>query len=326
MRYEQPVPYGWYNVAYSDELATGEVRPMHFFGEELVLFRSDAGRAVAMEPYCPHLGAHLGHGGRVDGESVVCPFHGWRFDGDGICVEVPYASRIPPKIDGKPAIYSYPVIERNQAIWVWYHPRRVAPLFELDTLEQFHSDEWTTPERHEWTINTIIQEAGENAVDTAHFKYVHRNQEVPQGEVTISGHERTTEMTSMVPAVDENGVRDTTGRHFTEGHLISKNCGPGLAWQRFSGIFETVMMASITPVDSQTMRMRFAFTQSKSQSEEQKMLAEAVIANVVSEVQQDIPIWEHKAFRGQPVLCDGDGPIARYRKWFSQFYDAGAAG
>ena len=36
--------------------------------------------------------------------------------------------------------------------------------------------------------------------------------------------------------------------------------------------------------------------------------------------EQDIPIWNHKTYVEDPILCDGDGPIAKYRKWFSQFY------
>jgi hypothetical protein len=40
----------------------------------------------------------------------------------------------------------------------------------------------------------------------------------------------------------------------------------------------------------------------------------------VFQVGQDIPIWEHKIYLENPVLCDGDGPIAKYRKWFQQFY------
>ena len=58
-----PYPRGWFAVASSDELQPGEVRPIHYFGEELVLFRSRMGTAHVFDAYCPHLGAHLGHGG-----------------------------------------------------------------------------------------------------------------------------------------------------------------------------------------------------------------------------------------------------------------------
>ena len=45
-----------------------------------------------------------------------------------------------------------------------------------------------------------------------------------------------------------------------------------------------------------------------------------MLDNLRNQVEQDIPIWNHKIYREQPILCDGDGPITQYRKWFSQFY------
>jgi hypothetical protein len=50
------------------------------------------------------------------------------------------------------------------------------------------------------------------------------------------------------------------------------------------------------------------------------MMAQAAKAEVSSQVETDIPIWEHKVYLASPTLCDGDGPIHQFRKWFSQFY------
>jgi len=77
---------GWYSVARSHELAIGEVKPVKAFDRELVLYRTRSGEAVVQDAFCPHLGAHLGHKGRVVGESIRCPFHGWRYGTDGQCV------------------------------------------------------------------------------------------------------------------------------------------------------------------------------------------------------------------------------------------------
>ena len=95
-RYPFP-PYadGWFQVAYTAELQPGDVTPLKYFGRDLVLFRTESGRACVLDAHCPHLGAHLGHGGEVCGESVRCPFHAWSFDGDGTCTGVPYAEKIP---------------------------------------------------------------------------------------------------------------------------------------------------------------------------------------------------------------------------------------
>lgn len=79
------IPNGWFAVAFSDEVKAGGVRPLRYLGRELVLFRSSTGVASVLDAHCPHLGAHLGIGGGVVGETLACPFHGWRFDAQGQC-------------------------------------------------------------------------------------------------------------------------------------------------------------------------------------------------------------------------------------------------
>ncbi len=61
-RFPMPIPFGWFFVHYSDELKTGDVKSLHYFGEDLVLFRNEQGEVGLTEAYCPHLGAHLGDG------------------------------------------------------------------------------------------------------------------------------------------------------------------------------------------------------------------------------------------------------------------------
>ena len=64
-RFPLPIPSGWFVLGYSDELAPGQVEAIHYFGRDLVLFRTEAGEAAVFDAFCPHLGAHLGHGGRA---------------------------------------------------------------------------------------------------------------------------------------------------------------------------------------------------------------------------------------------------------------------
>src|SRR5579871_5397471 len=90
-------PNGWFVMAASEELKEKSAVPLHYFGRELVLFRTEGGAVHVLDAYCPHLGAHLGYGGQVLGECVRCPFHAWSFDGAGNCTEVPYAKKIPPR-------------------------------------------------------------------------------------------------------------------------------------------------------------------------------------------------------------------------------------
>ena len=90
-----PMPSGWFQVAYSHDLAPAESMPLQYFDTELVLFRTESGEAKVLDAYCPHMGAHLGYGirdqagsgSRVKGDSIVCPFHGWAYNGEGQCTD-----------------------------------------------------------------------------------------------------------------------------------------------------------------------------------------------------------------------------------------------
>ena len=65
-----PFPNGWFQIAYSDELQPGDVIPVHAVGKHLVLFRTESGAPNVLDAYCPHLGAHLGYGGLIEGEVI----------------------------------------------------------------------------------------------------------------------------------------------------------------------------------------------------------------------------------------------------------------
>ena len=81
---------GWFMVGWSAEFPIGEVRPLHYFGEDLVAYRDESGELHVLEAHCKHLGAHIGHGGTVVGDCVECPFHGWRWGPDGANRYIPY--------------------------------------------------------------------------------------------------------------------------------------------------------------------------------------------------------------------------------------------
>ena len=80
---------GWFQVLYSHELEVGDAIPVEYFGQELVVFRTESGEAKVVDAFCPHMGAHLGYGireqtgkgPRIVCDSIECPFHGWRWNG-----------------------------------------------------------------------------------------------------------------------------------------------------------------------------------------------------------------------------------------------------
>lgn len=255
-RFPLPIPNGWFQVAYADELALGSVLPLRYFGKSLKLARL-GGDELEL----------------VDGERqpLAC-------------------------------------VERNQIIWAWHHLGGDAPSWEIPDVQEVSADDWTPLERHRWTVRTHNQEIGENAVDRAHFRYVHGTATVPDSELQLEGHVRR--------AVQH--VRMNTPRGEVAGEIRVEAHGMGCTITRFTGICETVLLLSHTPIDSETVDSRFSFTQRRSDAD--GGVAAAVIREVVRQMNQDIPIWEHKKYLERPMLCDGDGPIPEYRRWARQFY------
>jgi nitrite reductase/ring-hydroxylating ferredoxin subunit len=306
-RFPFPIPFGWYQVAYSDELAPGQLLPLRYFGRELVALRGASGRAAVLDAHCPHLGAHLGHGGRVEGETLRCPFHGWGFDPGGACVDVPYARRIPPAA----RLRAWPVLERNGLLMVWHHAEGVAPLFELPELPEYGAPGWTPYHRERLRVATCNQEIIENVADRAHFHYVHHTVDVPQTIFEMDGPRlRAKQVTRL-----------RTPRGDVDGGIESLYHGLGFGAVRFTGICEALMLIAITPVEPEQLDVRFSFTlDAASGASPERGVGKAIIADILKQFVEDIPIWENKRYRPQPLLCDGDGPIPRYRSWAAQFY------
>jgi phenylpropionate dioxygenase-like ring-hydroxylating dioxygenase large terminal subunit len=302
-----PFPTGWFQVAYGDELKDGDVLPLEYFGQHLVLFRDGNGVARVLDAFCPHLGAHLGYGGVIEDGCIRCPFHAWRFDGDGACVEVPYAEKIPPQA----RLRSWPVSEKNGLIMVFHHIGGGPPLWELPDVKEYTDPSWTDYIRRRWKIRSHNQDMAENAVDSAHFKYVHGTPQQPKTRAEVDGH--LFRVRSPVQYTTPNGA--------VEGWITSESHGFGFSLVRFAGIVDTMIASSVTPIDGEYVDVRFSFKVKKLGNEDvTSNVGRAFIKEIERQMGQDIPIWEHKVMKQPPVLCDGDGPIGLFRRWAKQFY------
>ena len=311
-RFDFGIPLGWYPVAWSPELEPGGLLARSYFGDDLVLFRTESGEAALVDAYCPHLGAHLGVGGRVEGETLRCPFHGWRFGADGRCVEVPYAKRIPPSARTR----ARPIREQAGLVWAWYHPKNEAPTHEPTRIPEYGAEDWT-PEwtRYEWTIRTHPQEVTENSVDWPHFHEVHLMEPPPERNVRFEGHEILWEAATRKQVTTLDGETD-------EIRVIGRNAGLGCSYVRYSGMGDTVIVMGMTPVDHERTHLRFGVIgkQAGRSDEEMATFHKAYADDMAAAVEQDFPIWENKVYHERPRLCDGDGPVAEYRSWAAQFY------
>jgi nitrite reductase/ring-hydroxylating ferredoxin subunit len=309
-RFDYPAfPSGWICVAYDREIARGEVKPVRCAGRELVLFRGDDGKVRALDAHCPHLGAHLGVGGRVEGNELRCPFHGWRFDGKGACTRIPHARKIPPRARAS----AWAVREANGFVFVWHDREGRPPWFEIPAEPEHDSPEWSRPHRVEYTIRSRWRELSENAVDRAHFAALHAYPEPPELAFETDGPRYS--MRSKVRW-------KRFGRAIT---LLVDIHGHGPFYVRTEGRSEApfLVLGGANPVDEDTVHQRLSIYVSKRLPWPlRNVLVRLVQHSLQKEFERDIPIWENKIALRRPVLSEGDGPIMRLRAWSEQFFGA----
>ncbi len=314
-----PIPHGWFGLSFSHDLAASEVKKVRFCGRDLVIFRTESGTAIALENYCPHLGAPLNQG-TVVGESLRCPFHHWKWGTEGQCTEIPYAKKIPARAVAE----TIPVQEINGMILGWHHPEGKDPYFDPPAMSGLETDQdqWGEVHYYEHDLPTCSQEISENDVDTAHFQYLHGMPAMREAEATVDGPLKKTVQTFLTSENFTQGEVESATEYLT----IRESQGPGLAsvWAKNVAGFkpgvtgEFLLYNVTTPVEEDRTILRWSILLTKSL--EQDDMGKTLLFSFANGVKDDIPIWRDKIYRENPVLCDGDGPIALHRKWFSQFY------
>lgn len=307
-RFPFPIPTGWFSVSFSAELEVGDVKPLRYFAKDLVMFRTSDGEAHVLDAHCPHLGAHLGHGGCLKDDKLVCPFHAWEFNGDGRCTNIPYAQKIPQK--GR--VNTWIVNEVNGMIMVWHDLAGRPPLWQMPVVEEHQNEKWTPYRTRRWVINTCNQEMAENQVDAAHFQFLHGTTEMPKTTSERRGHHLITHSTTGM----------TTPSGPVDGMIEVNAWGFGFTTTRFTGIVETLLVSSATPIEDDKTEIWFAFTVRDIGKGITGGVGKAFMAEIARQLEQDIPVWENKIYIHPPLLCDGDGPIGIFRQWATQFYPA----
>src|SRR6185503_16823348 len=156
----------WYVAAWDHEIGRTLLRRI-LLDDPVVLYRTSAGKAVALEDRCCHRQAPLSMG-KLIGDIVQCPYHGLQFDTTGKCVKVPSQERIPVSA----RVRSYPVVEKNHWIWIWMgDPAKADPAL----IEDFH---WLDDPKWRYGGNYLHVESNylllvENLLDTTHLTFLH---------------------------------------------------------------------------------------------------------------------------------------------------------
>jgi nitrite reductase/ring-hydroxylating ferredoxin subunit len=303
------IPVGWYTVAESKDVKRGQVETVKYFGEELVLYRTESGEAHLTGAYCPHLGAHLG-AGKVDGENFQCPFHGFQFGPEGRCVRA-YGKSVPRKA----ALSKWPIREHNGYIFAWYHPNGAAPDWELPVFPG-PEEGWSTFSTRELRVRSHPQETSENSVDVGHFVQLHGFGDAwYEGDLDIQGHVLRGAYGIRYPLIPGRA-------HFTAKFDVTVH-GLGFSHVQVNverpGILINLFVLS-SPIDEETVLLRTSAAVRNWGGPVTKVIRELAAWGLHREVGQDAPVWESKRYLERPLLAEGDGPIGEYRRYCKQFY------
>ncbi|CAN7940496.1 unnamed protein product, partial [Ixodes hexagonus] len=322
-------PNGWIPVLESDALGIEAVKRLDVLGLELVAFRTKDGVAHVTDAHCPHLGAHLGVLGRVIGNCIECPFHGWRFDGDGVCVHVPYDAKVPEFARLK----KWETDEVMGIVFVWYHAEGEKPSWRIEDVPEICNGGWRLFKRYEEAVTGHIRDLAENGSDLVHFRYFHG----PNFFVTAE-------------EFSENGGTTCWGRFLThiwraKWHTEDHKCfvdidadmevfgkrpkflynrsylrlqGPALLVVRTECEFgRQITVTSITPEGPLQVRLVH-----RMYCDSRTLLIFRLLSSRAYKLsfQRDMLVWNNKTIWKNPPLQKEDRTIADFRRWYQQFY------
>lgn len=161
----------WMPFMLTEEIAQPDCDPVrvNLLGEELLAFRDSNGRAALVDRYCPHRRVSLFFG-RNEDCGIRCVYHGWKFDADGNCVDMP-SEPSGSNFKDKVKLKSYPVREKAGVLWAYMGPEdAMGGLPELEWMD--------VPEDHRymsrWYQECNYAQAVEGEIDSAHVSFLHR--------------------------------------------------------------------------------------------------------------------------------------------------------
>ena len=289
-------PEGWFHLAMASELPPGAVLARRVCGRDVVAFRTDSGALGVLDAHCPHLGAHLGHGGRVVGEALRCPFHALHWGPDGRCVGADDTPSPGMRASARP----WPVRELHGVLMVYYGARGGGPAWEIPDLPM---EGWSELRSETLRFRGHVLEVAENGVDRRHFVAVHGYANVSEFDVTVEGP-----VMHSCFAFEKDGIAqrfDTLV--YGLGYAVTDLRIPKL------GIHARVILLS-NQVDAETVDFTVCAT-----VEGGLAWIDRFLAAIVDDVRKDLPIWTNKRRLAQPALIPSDGPIAKYRAFARQF-------
>ena len=320
-----PYPNGWYRLLNSEELKRGEVKHVHLCGTHFAVFRGkEDGKAFVLNAFCPHLGANIAVGGKVEGNTIQCPFHGWKFNGEGECVEIPYAQCVPNFAKTE----SYPVLEYANMICVYYDIKKRKPTYQPDLLPEIDSGKFSY--KGEWAeeVDMHIQDFSENSADFAHFDYLHAKTTIPilkkfiyikhKLEWKSGSQEENKECFSYF--YDKATLYSKPGIRLPRivDAEITFNGPAGIVYFRFiTAIGDVLLIKTFQPLAPLTQLVQDRYY---ADPKIPAFIARFICREALNAFTDDIFVWANKSYSFKPMLVKEDGPLKAVRRWYSQFY------
>lgn len=317
-----PFPDGWYVIEESARLGVEQLIQKMWMGEEIVVWRDRKGAVCVADAFCPHLGAHLGPaaGGKVCEGNLVCPFHGFAYDTTGQCVATPHAP--PPRAA---RLKSYAVQEVNGFILAYWDHRGHAPTWWIP---DFSPDGWPGRAVTRRTLCSHPQATTENSVDFGHLSHVHGYRDLKQVAPTAIEGPCLQSYYAFRRQMLTPGLRRLG---FPVNIRISV-WGLGVSVVEIRGPMDlnALQWVMATPIDGERIdlwlgidlkgRLRLPRLGLLPSWISHKLVSRILLRELVLDVMKDAAIWQYQRFRAKPIFGQGDGDVARFRRYCIQFY------
>ncbi len=248
-------PDYWYPAAWDKELQRGQLQEVTFWKQSILVFRGQDGVISAMENRCAHRQLKLSEG-HVEGCQVVCPYHGWQYDGSGRCVKIPHElfGNKQPSF----AIKSFPVQVKHGLIWIFPGDATLASERKIPEIPELEGpDPWglipidfTVKGHHSMVID--------NVTDFTHA-YLHRKYK-PFWDAKLTRLESKGDLVELEYDTEVGGGGLTA--HFVNRVNANTNrikLGYEYPYQRSQTDEQIKHWCFVLPIDEQTTRAIFLF-------------------------------------------------------------------
>jgi 3-ketosteroid 9alpha-monooxygenase subunit A len=316
---------GWHCLGLERDFTDGKPHQIQAFGQKLVVFAGEDGTLNVLDAYCRHMGGDLSRG-TVKGNEIACPFHDWRWGGDGKCKAIPYARRVPLRA----RTAAWHTLVQDGMLFVWNDPEGNPPPADV-TIPSIPA--YGDPEFTDWVWYTTrieganCREIVDNIVDMAHFFYVHFSFPTYFKNV-FEGHVAT----QFMQGVGREDVRpqsSTSGApRASSNSSVASYHGPSfmiddLTYHYQDGDVPSVLINCHYPIDANSFVLQYGVVVKKLpglDDAEAEAMARKMGDFIRLGFEQDVEIWKSKTRIDNPLLCEEDGPVYQLRRWYEQFY------